>query len=294
MFPFVAKLSCENFFTTAQRKTKPQLLTIPYSHYVEFARWSLQSAKIEFDEVGFAPVQHVFPILNARVNGNNGKKFLLADSSTVGGGKSNTATNVPILILPNGDALADSWSIAEYSFKEKIDDNLKELFDKQLGPLVRKYAYSFLLNPAEENSKIWDKIMTNPEFGNAWDFMYNWILKSKINGILVNSFKSNNKEEIEECRVKLVTLFENELLILVNERKHKFLLRDTVSILDIALCALACPLVGHPKYCNAKFSEFNELEEKDAEYKKDLQFWRNTVVCHYLQLTINFTIPHPM
>ena len=231
MFPTIAKLTCENYFVRSQTKAKPQLLTIPYSHYVEFSRWSLQLTKIEFDEVAFAPMQHIFPILNTRVNGNNGQRFIQF-------GKSGSATNVPILIFPNGDMLKDSWSIAEYSCNEKIEDSLKELFDSQLGPLVRRYAYSFLLKPADENRKIWDKIMTNPEFGYSWQLAYNWILKSTVNGILTDRFKSTNKEYIEECRMRLVQLFENELLNLVTNRKYKYLCGDSISITDIALCAL--------------------------------------------------------
>ena len=284
MFPTVAKITCNNYFTRSQTKAKPQLLTIPYSHYVEFSRWSLQLAKIEFDEVAFAPVQHVLPILNTRVNGNNGKRF------TAGAG---SATNVPILIFPNGDVLKDSWSIAEYSCNERIEDSLKELFDKQLGPLARRYAYSFLLKPANENRKIRDKIMTNSEFGYTWQFAYNWILKFAVNRILIDRFKSTDKECIEECRMNLVRLFENDLLNLVTKRKHKYLCGDSISITDIALCALACPLVGHPKYCNGKYAEFIELEEKDSEYKSDLEYWRNTVVsCFYFCLFIYERLSH--
>ena len=38
---------------------RAQLLTIPYSHYCELARWSLEVAGIDYDEHGYSPGAHV-------------------------------------------------------------------------------------------------------------------------------------------------------------------------------------------------------------------------------------------
>ena len=50
-------------------KEKTQLLTIPYSHYCEFGRWSLDANKIPYDHHGYAPGGHVLPTLNLRICG---------------------------------------------------------------------------------------------------------------------------------------------------------------------------------------------------------------------------------
>ncbi len=44
----------------------PQLMTIPISHYVDMARLSLEIAGIEYNELAYAPLQHVLPVLNLR------------------------------------------------------------------------------------------------------------------------------------------------------------------------------------------------------------------------------------
>ena len=46
-----------------------QLLTIPYSHYVEFARWSLQLGGKKFEETKYMPGQHILPMLALRWTG---------------------------------------------------------------------------------------------------------------------------------------------------------------------------------------------------------------------------------
>lgn len=62
----LAKLTQKNVLKIAETTGVPQLLTIPYSHYVEFARWSLDHHRVEHEERPYAPVQHVLPMLKLR------------------------------------------------------------------------------------------------------------------------------------------------------------------------------------------------------------------------------------
>ena len=301
MIRTIAKWSCPDYFALSKKEGTPLLLCIPYSHFVELSRWCLQHTATPFREVGFAPVQHVLPVLNARINGVNGKKFVStsSDSSldvTRGGSEEMTeeqkaksrqakATAVPLLILPDGTSLVDSWSICESccndDFKKIDDQSIKDIYDKQLGPLVRAYVYSTLLK--KSNACIWDKIMTNSAFGGTWSFLYNFFMKSTVTTILVTRFDANNSELRKTCRERLLHLFENELLARVRGRKGRFINGDKLSLEDIALSSLACPLVQHQLYCGGVYSaEFRELEELDQEHGEDLAFWRGTEVGRYV------------
>ena len=62
----VAKFTQKNYRKLAALENVPILLTIPYSHFVEFSRFSLQLGGVKFREVGYAPGQHVLPVLNLR------------------------------------------------------------------------------------------------------------------------------------------------------------------------------------------------------------------------------------
>ena len=85
-----------NLFELAQRRGRAQLLTIPYSHFCELAKFSLTAGKVPFDSHDYAPGAHVLPTLAARISG--GRK-LLPPSSTVRG---KGATTVPFCVLADG------------------------------------------------------------------------------------------------------------------------------------------------------------------------------------------------
>ena len=294
----IAKWCCPNYFAQSKKEKVPLLLCIPYSHFVELSRWALQHNKKPFREVGFAPVQHVLPVLNARINGINGKKFVSSSSVVTDSddradmtdeqkekSRRSRATAVPLLIMPDGTALVDSWSIAQSCVSESFvgidDQSIKDLYDRQLGPLARTYAYFTLLK--KKNSHIWDKVMTHSSFGSTWVFLYSNVMKSTLTAILVKAFDSHNVELNKACRKKLVSLFENELLARVRGRKGRFINGDKLSLEDIALASLACPILGHPNYCEGAFSRaWRELEDFDEEYRRDLEYWRGTEVGMYI------------
>ena len=142
----VARWSQYNFYDRAKTSGKGQFLGISYSHFVEFARWSLKlgGQQVPFEEHGYAPGQHILPVLNFRMNGPSKVIGSTSATSDLNGNiittsKSNSpnpisdysdnsdnlvskklsreeikkrSTAVPCLVLPNGKVYADSWSIA--------------------------------------------------------------------------------------------------------------------------------------------------------------------------------------
>lgn len=110
-----------DFIKQAKQTGKAQLLTIPYSHYVELARWSWLLTNKSVEESWYMPGQHILPMLSLRVAGT--KQHLSSTSFVTKSGRDpNTisqqrakqarSTAVPALVLPNGEVLTDSWMIA--------------------------------------------------------------------------------------------------------------------------------------------------------------------------------------
>ena len=140
-------------------KALPTLVSIKFSHYNEFARWSLQHCNIDFVEHGFAPIQHVVPVIRSTKGAT--EKIFFSDSALYDPNKEkNSATGTPIMVLENGHVLSDSWAIAEYAFRTA---NHKPLFQPELvslartlnqdvGECVRLITYSHMLS--SKNKKV--------------------------------------------------------------------------------------------------------------------------------------------
>eukprot|EP01036_Dinobryon_divergens_P036700 gene36700-47839_t len=174
---FWAKITQTNYQKRAEIRGIPQLLTIPYSHFNEFAKWCLQFAGKPYEEHGFAPGQHVLPVLALRVSTST--KHLSSTSYvqvvTSNSGETSTkdsvpealkkdrrgnrarATAVPVMVLPTGEVLSDSWSIAQYCGMTLPPSDVMDLYDNQLGPLGRQFAYAFLLK--DSHQAIWNGLV---------------------------------------------------------------------------------------------------------------------------------------
>ena len=180
------KLTQTDYVRKAESTKRAQLLVIPYSHFCDFAVWSLELGKMQFDNNGFAPGQHLLPVLALR---KGGKTKYVASSShvqpvknpsisipvTVDDNKAKDegdgSTSVPVLVLPDGKVLLDSWAIVKESGLPAIDEATKKIYDEQLGPLARQFTYHYLLKPS--NSNIWNGMCTE---GYSWTWRTVWRL----------------------------------------------------------------------------------------------------------------------
>eukprot|EP00960_Hanusia_phi_P057025 763423-Hanusia_phi.AAC.2 len=159
MLPAIARLLSGDFRKMAEKEQRPQMVTIPFSHYVEFARWCLLYKQVQFDEHAFAPGDHVLPVLSVRL-GDKEETEEKGDKED----KKAKMTLVPLVVLPEGKLLRDSWSIAEgLSELGGIQEDLKDFLDNQWGPQTREFAYTFLLS--KNNTGVWKDLIT---FEGGW------------------------------------------------------------------------------------------------------------------------------
>lgn len=133
---------------------RPMLVTLPYSHYVELARWALQRSNAPFVECALpvGPHASVAGLLRLCFKGGLGSatSFPGADQDAA---KTNffvrfqlrhswvrRLAGVPCFITAEGVMLPDSWSVlAHCGFA--IDDATRDYYDGVLGPAVRRFGY---------------------------------------------------------------------------------------------------------------------------------------------------------
>ena len=211
----LARLTQPDFRSRAMITQTAELLTIPYSHYCEMASWSLLLGKKSFVERGYMPGEHVLPLLSLRVAGQ--RKFISNSSFvTKAGGKACTEQNekaqtskrstaVPALCLPDGQVLKDSWEISEYSGLIAVSSEYKNLYDMELGPAARQFAYSFMLKPKMRSQ--WDELLTT---GGSWLWkVVYWFVGDRLWTIMRNLFAVGDDELSKANEIKLHELFDH-------------------------------------------------------------------------------------
>jgi len=112
-----------------------ELITIPFSHYCEKARWALDRAGVEYEERRYLPGFHVRPARRAA----RGRGRADAHSS---------AASTPILVT-GADSICGSSAIVRHAepalFSSPEVEALVERYDDALGPHTRRIAYWFIL-----------------------------------------------------------------------------------------------------------------------------------------------------
>jgi glutathione S-transferase len=153
-------------------ETPVRLITIPVSHYCEKIRWALRRLQIPFVEERHMPPFHRFAtrslepqlspaqVTETERNMSSINRFV----SRIVGGQS-----VPVLVTET-DVLRSSGEILKYidaiatdqdklypidpQNRQKVEE-LVTSFDSVLGPLVRQWTYSYLMDQANLLQPLW-------------------------------------------------------------------------------------------------------------------------------------------
>lgn len=125
---------------------RPVLVTIPYSHYVEIARWSLEASREPFWELKIPCGPHMLFVPPWRCLFRGG----LSSSGSVPGGSSTDhvpvfrrAMGVPALCTREGTCVSESWQVLERA-GFAVEDAFKKVLDDELGPDVRLLFYHYV------------------------------------------------------------------------------------------------------------------------------------------------------
>jgi len=205
----------------------PTLLTIPFSHFCEKARWALDHARVIYREEGHVPGLHRRAVKLA----------------------SGKASSVPVLLLDGDGALDDSplivrWADARATSDRKLlpsgggelDDALalERHFDVDFAPHVRRLAYFHLL--ADRQRALALMRVATPPLENTLVRLGFPLLRR-----LMRSRMRIDAEGAARSREKVRAVFEETTQRLADGRPY--LMGDRFGVADLTFAALSSPLL---------------------------------------------------
>lgn len=205
-----------------------RLVTIALSHFCEKARWALERAGLPFVEEAHPALLH------------------WAAAWRAGGGRT-----LPVLITDDGVSLADSTEILRWVDERarlglypegdarREVDALEDLFDETLGPHVRRWVYSFVL----EDPALTRRLLTlNVSAGERLAYRLGQPL---ITAAMRRGLKIS-REGGARSRAKVEAVFDRVDALLADGRP--FLAGDAFTAADLTFAALAAPALGVDGY----------------------------------------------
>jgi glutathione S-transferase len=216
---------------TSQQKPF-RLITLPISHYCEKARWALTRLKVPYVEEPHMPPFHRF------ATGQVGGKL------------------TPVLVTENG-AFTDSTDILQYlneiapadaklyptdpDLCRKVTE-LEDLFDEQLGPNTRRWAYFHVINDSKLMQKRW--CIGVPFF----ERIFFPVVFPTVRSVVKKSMNITPESALEAYET-IKSIFEKVGELLSDGRTY--LVGNSFSAADLTFAVLAAPIVippEHPMY----------------------------------------------
>jgi glutathione S-transferase len=214
----------------------PRLITIPFSHFCEKARWALDRAGVRYTEEGHLPVFHGRAVRRA-------------------GG----VRQVPVLVTDEG-VIPDStqilaWADARMEPARRLfpDDpalraevsRWEDRFDDELGPHARRWGYGKILP---------DRAFTTAQMRKnvpAWEHTALRVVYPFAAALLRRGLKVSDAG-VARSEAKLRALFDDVSAALGDGRRY--LTGDRLTAADVAFAALAGPVLLPDGYAAWLFS----------------------------------------
>lgn len=193
-----------------------ELVTIPFSHYCEKARWALDRCNVAYTESGHLP--------------------LLAYLATYRHARTRT---VPLLVTTEG-VLTDSTDIVAFADRhapgELISPGalaLEDDFDRQLGPATRRWGYAQLLH----DPKIIPYLVARVP---RWEALTLRATRPLVVRMMARGLNITT-EGVARSFAKIEAMFAKVSALLADGRAY--LAGDRFSVADLAFAALAAPVL---------------------------------------------------
>ena len=205
----------------------PTLITIPFSHFCEKARWALDHTRVAYREEGHSPLFHKRAVRRA----------------------SGKAGSVPVLVLDGDGVLDDSplivrWADARATSDRKLLPSggreldealaLERHLDHQFAPHVRRLGYFHLLPDRARALQLMG--LSTPRLEHALVKATFPVLRS-----LIRRAMSIDSEGAMRSRDKVRTLCDELEHRLADGRPY--LMGDRFGVADLAFAAFASPLL---------------------------------------------------
>jgi len=228
-----------------------RLITIPFSHYCEKARWGLSHTGAVFYEDGYLPLLHWLPVMRA-------------------GGQ----RTVPTLVVDDDSTLADSTDILQWADRRAPPSRklypescraevcaLEDLFDQRLGPASRRWVYAQVLprraamiTLASQRVPRWQARLAP-----VWVGPFAQVLRRYLRV---------NHAGVARSLDRIDAVFREVAQMLADDRPY--LIGNQFTAADLTFAALAAPLVLPEGYG----ATLPTLEEMPALTRMQIQRWR--------------------
>lgn len=228
-----------------------RLITIPFSHYCEKARWALERCNIAFEEDPHLPLFHYVP--NRRVGAKRtvpvfvDGDMLIDDSTEIVAWAD--AKKPGTLIPKEGAARAEALA-------------LEDDFDNQLGPATRRWGYYYLL-PRKDLLPVLTKGVPR------WEAVALKLTRPIALGVLKRGLKIDTAGA-ERSRAKIEDTFTRISERLADGRRY--LVGDRFTVADLTFAALSAPVLA-PRECPSALPGPEEFPPVAAA---QIEAWRAT------------------
>lgn len=228
-----------------------RLITIPFSHYCEKARWALDRCDLPYEEDGHLPLFHYLP---ARRAGGGRTVPILVDRETVIADSSD--------ILAWADAQRPGALLPGDARDRKDALTLEDDFDRHLGPATRRWAYFHILPRRDLDHLVvrgvprWEQLALKVTRPLAVRFLRRG-LKVDADGA------ARSQAKIDDTFARVGEQLGDG---------RGFLIGDRFTVADLTFAALAAPILlpaSHP-------TEMMPLEEFAPEARDAITTWRES------------------
>ncbi len=225
-----------------------RLITIPFSHYCEKARWALERCGVAYEEDGQLPLFHY--VANRRAGAKRTVPVVVDGEQLVTDSTDIVAwadARKPGTLLPVGATRAEALA---------LEDEL----DQQLGPATRRWAYFHLLP-----RKDLDHVITRGV--PRWQIVALKVTRPLAVGLLKRGLKID-AAGVERSRAKIEEVFERIARRLADGRRY--LMGERFTIADLTFASLASPILlprEHP-------FGLPQPEEFPAAPQEQIKAWR--------------------
>ena len=231
------------------------LITIPFSHFCEKARWALDHHGLGFEERAYLPLLHLAGAMPA---GQRSVPILKAGVQTLG-----DSTDILHFCdqVGSGTRLFPATPLDEA--QPDAIEAWEEEFDRRLGPAVRLAIYAVLL----DHPRFTRDFMVSS--GKGWQSSVMRLGFPAVRRAISTSY-GITPERTQRARGRIDDLFARVAQTLADGRPY--LAGDTFSAADLTFASLAGPLVAPPEYG----APLPPMEEAPDELRRLIDDFRNT------------------
>jgi glutathione S-transferase len=229
------------------------LVTIPFSHYCEKARWALDRAGVDYVEQGHVPGFHRLAVKRAKSR-KTSVPVLVADGATLD-------DSSDILAWADGKAPAGRELYPRDDAARREVLALEEHLDEELGPHIRRVMYFHLLpRPGltlglmDQRTPGWQRGILRVMFP---------LLRAGM-----RRFMDIDARTADESRGRTLRVFDDVEKRL--EGGRRYLVGDAFTAADLTLAALAGPAVTPPEH-SVRFPAIDALPEAAAALLREVQ-----------------------